>query len=83
MRRAARLAPSGCHYVDAGTSGGVRGPHESCGLMVGGEDVAIARLQPVFEALAPVADKGRGHVGPAGAGHFQFGGDAVKREPSS
>ena len=27
-------------------------------------------LKPIFETLAPAADKGWGHVGPAGAGHF-------------
>ena len=27
-------------------------------------------LRPIFETLAPAADKGWGHVGPAGAGHF-------------
>ncbi|MFQ5826488.1 MAG: 6-phosphogluconate dehydrogenase, partial [Dehalococcoidia bacterium] len=28
------------------------------------------RLEPVFQTLAPAPDKGYGHVGPAGAGHF-------------
>jgi 6-phosphogluconate dehydrogenase len=27
-------------------------------------------LTPIFEALAPAKDKGWGHVGPCGAGHF-------------
>jgi 6-phosphogluconate dehydrogenase len=27
-------------------------------------------LRPVFETLAPAADRGWAHVGPAGAGHF-------------
>jgi len=31
---------------------------------------AVARLRPVFETLAPAADRGWAHVGPPGAGHF-------------
>jgi 6-phosphogluconate dehydrogenase len=38
--------------------------------MVGGDDAAVERLRPVFETLAPAADRGWGHVGPSGAGHF-------------
>jgi 6-phosphogluconate dehydrogenase len=30
----------------------------------------VERLTPVFRALAPAADRGWGHVGPVGAGHF-------------
>ena len=30
----------------------------------------MARLRPIFEALAPASDKGWGHVGPTGSGHF-------------
>ena len=37
-------------------------------LMVGGDDEAVARLEPVFTALAP--EDGYAHVGPSGAGHF-------------
>jgi 6-phosphogluconate dehydrogenase len=39
-------------------------------LMVGGEEQVVERLRPVFETLAPGADKGWGYVGPSGAGHF-------------
>ena len=38
--------------------------------MVGGEANAVDRLHPVFESLAPAPDRGWGHVGPSGAGHF-------------
>ena len=38
--------------------------------MVGGEAEAVERLRPVFETLAPAADRGWGHVGPSSAGHF-------------
>jgi 6-phosphogluconate dehydrogenase len=70
VRRGARLADAGCHYVDAGTSGGIWGLQEGYSLMVGGDDAVIARLRPLFETLAPAADKGWGHVGPVGSGHF-------------
>jgi 6-phosphogluconate dehydrogenase len=39
-------------------------------MMVGGAEAAVGRLRPIFETLAPAADRGWGHVGPAGAGHF-------------
>lgn len=39
-------------------------------MMVGGEPEPVERLRPVFETLAPAPDKGWGHVGPPGAGHF-------------
>jgi len=37
---------------------------------VGGDEEVVDRLRPIFEALAPDPDKGWGHVGPNGAGHF-------------
>ena len=70
MRRAAALANAGIHLVDAGTSGGIWGLEEGYSLMVGGDTRAVERLRPVFETLAPAADRGWGHVGPSGAGHF-------------
>ena len=70
MRRAAALKPQGIHYVDAGTSGGVWGLAEGYSLMIGGDADVVARLSPIFETLAPAADKGWGRVGPVGAGHF-------------
>ena len=38
--------------------------------MVGGEAEVFERLEPIFQTLAPGPDRGYGHVGPAGAGHF-------------
>ena len=70
QRRAAEHAARGLHFVDIGTSGGVWGRTEGYSLMVGGEDDAVARLRPVLETIAPAADRGWGHVGPSGAGHF-------------
>src|SRR5438094_9931678 len=39
-------------------------------MMVGGDEAAVERLRPIFEALAPAPDRGWGRVGPVGTGHF-------------
>ena len=70
IRRAGSLAERGILFVDAGTSGGVWGLKEGYSLMVGGAKEAVDRIRPVLETLAPAADRGWGHVGPSGAGHF-------------
>lgn len=70
VRRGEKLAALGIHYVDCGTSGGVWGLAEGYSMMVGGDEAAVERLRPIFEALAPAADKGWGRVGPSGSGHF-------------
>jgi 6-phosphogluconate dehydrogenase len=70
IARHGALHRHGIHFVDVGTSGGVWGLREGYSMMVGGEDAAVARLRPVFEALAPAPDRGWAHVGPPGAGHF-------------
>ena len=86
LRRSAELGERGIHFVDVGTSGGVFGLRRGYCLMVGGDDVAVARLEPVLEALAPgleAAERTPGregdptpeeqgwlHCGPSGAGHF-------------
>jgi 6-phosphogluconate dehydrogenase len=69
-RRAAQLKEKGLHFVDVGTSGGIWGLAEGYSLMIGGETAVVAGLRPIFETLAPAADKGWGYVGPHGAGHF-------------
>jgi 6-phosphogluconate dehydrogenase len=69
-RRAAQTEALGLHYMDAGVSGGVHGLANGYCLMVGGTDAALQQVQPYLEALAPAADTGWLHAGPAGAGHF-------------
>jgi len=69
-QRAATLQVSGVHFVDSGTSGGVWGLENGYSIMAGGSDEAIAIIRPALESLAPAKDKGWGHVGPAGAGHY-------------
>ena len=70
IKRAADLAQKGIQFIDVGTSGGVWGLTEGYCLMVGGEKSAVDAVRPLFETLAPDADKGWGHVGRSGAGHF-------------
>ena len=86
IARAKALTAQGLHYVDMGTSGGVWGLERGYCLMIGGEPAVVARLDPIFKALAPgsgdiprtpgrekkqgTAEQGYLHCGPAGAGHF-------------
>ena len=64
------LQPKGIEFVDCGTSGGIWGLTEGYSLMIGGKPEVVEKLRPVFETLAPGPDKGWGHVGPHGAGHY-------------
>ncbi|HET8926781.1 MAG TPA: decarboxylating 6-phosphogluconate dehydrogenase, partial [Microbacterium sp.] len=86
VRRAAKLKPTGVHYVDIGTSGGVFGLERGYCLMVGGADEAYRRIEPILQTIAPgggevprtpgrsgdLAPEERGylHCGQAGSGHF-------------
>lgn len=70
QRRYRELKPEGFNFVDVGTSGGVWGLKEGYSMMIGGDNDAVERLYPIFQALAPGKEKGWGHVGPAGSGHF-------------
>ena len=70
LRRAEALAGKQVGYVDCGTSGGVWGLAEGYSLMIGGDKATVDRLRPLFETLAPATDRGWGHVGPVGSGHF-------------
>ena len=64
IRRTEELAPRGIDFVDVGTSGGVWGLERGYCLMIGGPQPAVARLEPVFRALAP----GRGSIAPTASG---------------
>jgi len=84
--RAKNLQPKGIHYMDVGTSGGVYGLERGYCLMIGGDNDAVARMDPIFKTLAPgrgdvertpgrekmsgTAEDGYLHCGPSGAGHF-------------
>ena len=68
QRRHGVAAEHGVRFVDAGVSGGIWGLEVGYCLMVGGDDDAVALVEPVFLDLAP--PDGYAHVGPSGAGHF-------------
>ena len=70
IRRGNMLGEKGIEFVDVGTSGGVWGLTEGYSMMVGGTAEAVAQITPALKTLAPGADKGWGHVGPSGSGHF-------------
>jgi 6-phosphogluconate dehydrogenase len=85
ITRARKLAQRNIHYIDCGTSGGVWGLERGYSLMIGGDDEAVPRLDPIFRSIAPglglveptpglapggTAQYGYLHCGPAGAGHF-------------
>ena len=67
-QRYLRCKDKGVSFVDAGTSGGVWGLANGYCLMVGGDEDAVKRVEPIFLTLAP--KDGYAHVGPSGAGHF-------------
>ena len=69
-RRSKVLGAAGIHFVDVGTSGGMRGLTDGFSLMIGGPEDTIETLRPIFATLAPAPDRGWGRVGPVGAGHF-------------
>ena len=70
IKHAELLAAKGIHFLDCGTSGGVWGLSGGYSLMIGGQAEVVERHRPIFETLAPAVDKGWGHVGPHGSGHF-------------
>jgi len=70
MRRAQQLNELGIQFIDAGVSGGVWGLDYGYALMVGGDSDPVGHIEPILKTLAPAADKGWLHCGPAGSGHF-------------
>lgn len=81
IRHARHLSTRQIDFLDVGTSGGVWGLEKGYCLMIGGATDAVARLDPIFAALAGgpgqaaenargTAERGYLHCGPSGAGHF-------------
>jgi 6-phosphogluconate dehydrogenase len=68
QKRYALAKAKGIAFIDAGTSGGVWGLANGYCLMVGGDESAVRRVEPIFLTLAP--SNGYAYVGPSGAGHF-------------
>ncbi len=59
----------GISLVDAGVAGGVHGEAHGYCIMLGGEAVAVKRIERVLNGLAPTANQWL-HCGPSGAGHY-------------
>ncbi len=70
QRRALAAAARGVDFLDVGTSGGIWGLENGYCLTVGGSRAAFERNLPVFQTLAPAADRGFVYAGPSGAGHY-------------
>ena len=70
LRRAQLVRSWGLRFVDVGTSGGIWGLKEGYSMMVGGEKADVEHVRPILETLAPGPDRGWGHMGPVGSGHF-------------
>ena len=68
IRRHRRLKERGIHFVDLGTSGGIEGARNGACFMAGGEEEAIAEVEPIVRELS--VEGGYVHAGPPGAGHF-------------
>jgi 6-phosphogluconate dehydrogenase len=85
VRHGEALAARKVFFLDIGTSGGVWGLARGYCLMIGGQAEPVARLEPIFRALAPGEaaapptpgrsgdprpPNGYVHCGPNGSGHF-------------
>lgn len=68
VRNGLDMKSRGLLFLDAGTSGGVWGLENGYCLMVGGEEAAFRRAEPVLRDLAPPG--GLLHTGPSGSGHY-------------
>jgi 6-phosphogluconate dehydrogenase len=66
--RSEKLAKSGIHYLDCGTSGGVWGLKNGYCLMYGGDKNAADFVEPIFKTLAP--ENGYVYCGQSGTGHL-------------
>ena len=68
IRRAKNLAEKGIHFLDCGTSGGIRGARRGACFMIGGAEKAVAKTEHILKDLA--VPGGYVYTGPSGTGHF-------------
>lgn len=68
IRREAEISKQGIHFVDCGTSGGVKGARSGACFMVGGSPEAVKICEPILKTLA--VEGGYLHTGTPGSGHF-------------
>jgi 6-phosphogluconate dehydrogenase len=62
----------GIHFLGFGISGGAEGARTGPSIMAGGDEAAIGRITPLFNAIAAKVgpDPCFARLGPSGAGHF-------------
>ena len=68
IRRANDLSQKNIFYLDCGTSGGLYGKKNGFSLMIGGNEDAYKKVEPIFKAIA--APSGYTYTGPSGSGHY-------------
>jgi 6-phosphogluconate dehydrogenase len=68
IERAETLKKRKIHFIDVGTSGGILGLEAGYCLMVGGEEKAYKKIEPILRSLAP--ERGYDYMGSSGSGHF-------------
>ena len=72
IRRESALRDKGVLFVGTGISGGEDGARNGPSIMAGGEEGALSRVSPIFEAISAKVDDEPcyAHIGSDGAGHF-------------
>ena len=70
IRRSKELAQKGIEFLDIGVSGGPGGAKNGACMMVGGKKELYDRLDQAGFFKDTCQDKGFGHMGSIGAGHF-------------
>jgi 6-phosphogluconate dehydrogenase len=68
IRRYDDLKKLGVHFLDVGTSGGMEGARNGACYMVGGDQEAWSKVEPIFRDTA--VENGYLFAGKAGSGHF-------------
>ena len=68
IRRYNYLKNKKIHFVDVGTSGGLKGARYGACVTIGGDKEIFKKIEPICKSVS--AKNGYSYVGPAGAGHF-------------
>ena len=68
IKRFQKVQPTGIHFVDLGTSGGLLGARNGACFMAGGERPTVQLVEPILRKLS--VEGGYTYAGPPGAGHF-------------
>ena len=68
IARSQKVQQKNGHFLDCGTSGGVRGRHDGFCLMIGGPQDIYEKVKPIFASVS--IEGGFAHIGPVGSGHY-------------